>query len=282
MADHLELVLRVLDHQLVGQEDELLGNVDDIELTAEGEALAVTGLTPGAAGLSRRFPGRLGSWAGAIWRLLRPEADPQAVVIPIARIADVGSAIRIDRAAAHEVEASLALEHWLREHVIARIPGATTGGEDREAVGRTGLDVTAPADGDHGSGAGRESLVRVPLRGARWLSSFLGADVVDDSGRQLGRIIEIRCQTSQEPWPITHLHCTRSALGTELGYHSDPDMGPALLRWAMRHWQRHDVLVAVTDIVRVERDPTRVVVVTKDRQHPHAGADANHGGTPDG
>jgi hypothetical protein len=41
----------------------------------------------------------------------------------------------------------------------------------------------------------------------------------------------------------------------------------------VRHWQRHDVLVSVSDITDIEADPARVVVVSKDdRKHPHAGA----------
>ena len=163
MSDHLDLVLRVLDHQIVGHDGRLLlGNVDDLELSPQGADLAVTGLATGPPALARRLPGRLGSWTGLLWHRLRPEADPPATVIPIGHVTDVGSAIRVDQAAARGVEAALGLEHWLAEQVISRIPGSRVGGEEREAVGRTSGEAR-----ETGAGGPRPDpgpLVRAPLR----------------------------------------------------------------------------------------------------------------------
>jgi len=257
----LDVVLRVLDHQVVGPDKELVGNIDDLELTPAGETLAVTGCAVGIGALSQRLPGRLGTWVNAVWRRLSTDSDPQPVVIPLGHIANVGSAITVDRPSARALAESFDLEHWLRRFVVSGIPGAKGGAEpDRE---------------DEAGSAARpvnvlEPPTRPPQPGCRWASDLLRAPVVDDTGHLLGTVIELRCDSTSEPWRVTHIQCTQSVLGTELGYHADPDLGPGLLRWFFRRIQRHDLLIPVGEVVEVRLDPTRIVVSTRDdRRHPH-------------
>ena len=267
--DHLDLVLRVLDHQIIGPDRELVGKVDDLELTPTESGLVVTGVVVGPGGLSQRLPGRLGDWVAAVWRRLSSSSDPQPVVVPIVHVADLGSAVVLTRRAATALQRSFGLEQWLRQYVVSRIPGAKGGEEDR-----------AP-DSDE-SPSRDEPLVnltdpptRPPGPHTRWLSQLLGAPVVDESGRHLGSLIELHCGIGNERWTVTHLQVTRSPLGTELGYHADPDQGPVVLQRAFRRLQRHDLLIAVGEVREIDTEPPRVVVETRDdRRHPHHDAAA--------
>jgi len=256
----LDVVLRVLDHQVVGPDKELVGNIDDLELTPAGEALAVTGCAVGIGALSQRLTGRLGTWVGAVWRRLSTDSDPRPVVIPLGHIAAVGSAITVDGPSARALAESFDLEHWLRRFVVSRIPGAK-GGAELEREGDDGptrpVNVLQPP-------------TRPPQPGCRWVSDLLRAPVVDDTGHRLGSVIELRCDSTSEPWRVTHLQCTQSVLGTELGYHADPDLGPGLLRRFFQRIQRHDLLIPVADVTEIRLGPPRIIVATRDdRRHPH-------------
>ncbi|GAA6527647.1 hypothetical protein [Intrasporangium sp. DVR] len=275
-SDHLDIVLRVLDHQVVGPEREIVGKVDDLELTGPGTDLAVTGFAVGPGGLSQRLPGRLGAWVGAVWRRLSSSSDPQPVVVPVVHVADLGSAIVLGERVAEALQASFGLERWLRRHVVSRIPGAKGGEQETEAGAASGSDATAsPAPGPEASARPTDPPTRPPRPGARWLSALLGAPVLDEDGHHLGDLIEVHCRSGPRRWTVTHLQVTRSALGTELGYHADPHQGPALLKWAFRRLQRRDLLVPVADITEIRDEPSRVVVSTRaDRRHPHHDTDA--------
>ncbi len=256
----LDVVLRVLDHQVVGPGQELVGNIDDLELTPAGDALAVTGCAVGIGALSQRLPGRLGTWVNAVWRRLSTDSDPQPIVIPLGHIGNVGSAITVDRPSARALAQSFELEHWLRRFVVSGIPGAKGGAEpereDEDGSARP-VDVLEPP-------------TRPPQPGCRWVSDLLRASVVDDTGHRLGTVIELRCDSTSEPWRVTHIQCTQSVLGTELGYHADPELGPGLLRRFFQRIQRHDLLIPVGEVVEVLLDPARIVVSTRDdRRHPH-------------
>lgn len=54
--------LHLLDRQIVDVEGRLIGKVDDVELTEEGEELVVTGLLVGLGALLPRLGRRLGPW----------------------------------------------------------------------------------------------------------------------------------------------------------------------------------------------------------------------------
>ena len=256
----LDVVLRVLDHQVVGPEKELVGNIDDLELTPAGEALAVTGGAVGIGALSQRLPGRLGSWVAAIWRRLSTDSDPRPVVVPVGHITAVGSAITVDDPSTRALAESFGLEHWLRRFVVSRIPGAKGGSDPEREDG----------DGPPRPVTVLEPPTRPPQPGCRWVSDLLRAPVVDDTGHRLGAVIELRCDATSEPWRVTHIQCTQSVLGTELGYHADPDLGPHLLQRFFRRIQRHDLLIPVAQVTEVRLDPVRIIVETRDdRRHPH-------------
>lgn len=271
MSDgHLDLVLRVLDHQIVGPRRELVGKVDDLELSWTADAFVVTGLVVGPGGLSQRLPGRLGAWVGAVWRRLSTGSEPQPVVVPTTQVTDLGSAVELTEAAVVALQRSFGLERWLRRYVVGRIPGAKGGDHDEALDSGDGPATPTMSRADL-----TEPPVRPPAPGAQWLSALLGAPVLDEDGHRLGDLIELHTGIGNERWTLTHLQVTHSPLGTELGYHADPHQGPALLRRAFRHLQRHDVLVPVGEITEIRTEPARVVVTRSGaRRHPHHDATA--------
>ncbi|GGU77125.1 PRC-barrel domain-containing protein [Lentzea flava] len=125
-------VLRVdfdlLDRQIVDLDGHPVGKVDDVEFgtTADGRPF-VAAILVGHHALGERIGGRLGRWMAAVARRLHTTGDPQPLRIPFERVAEIGSAIRLD--VRHELLNTPALELWLRDNVIGRIPGASDAGQ---------------------------------------------------------------------------------------------------------------------------------------------------------
>lgn len=225
--------------------------------------MAVRGLVVGPAALAQRLPGKVGAWTGAIWRRLHPEQDPQATVLPVAEITGIGPTIRVSEAARVALEQSFGLEHWLREYVISRIPGATAGETE---------PPTPPARSAHDV-SGRHTPLCDPHVDGQWLSSYLGAEVATESGRRLGRLTEVRCRTggaAGRPWRLTQLRTTRSPFGTELGYDVDDQQGPRPVAALFRHLQRHDPVVDWAEVVAVDLPATIIVSDAAELLHPDA------------
>jgi len=248
-----DIVLRLLDHQIVGPEGELLGNVDDVELLDTDAGLLVTGIAVGPAALAQRMPGRMGDWLHAVWRRLHPDEDPEAVVVPVEHIARLGSAVEVDPYAAEALAEGFGLEQWLRTFVVSRIPGAKGGGDERAG---SGAAPQAPArEASHGSRDtdGSEWSDWRPRPGARFLSSLIGRTVVDATGDELGRICEVHCVGRPPGGPqaamtVTHLQYGRHQRGSELGYTSDREQGPWIVAALLQRWQRDNRVVPVTSV----------------------------------
>jgi hypothetical protein len=236
-----DIGLRLLDRQMVGAEDELLGNVDNLLLETVDDRPTVTAIVSGPAGLGPRFGGRVDGWMRAIWRRLRPEADPTPVVIPMAHVERIAAAVTLDDTAQQLVADGGQLERWLRHYLIARIPGAT-GGPDRLA-------------GEPLDPQGRASALGTPIpRDAHLISDLIGAPVRDSAGNSLGVVLDV---SSAPPHPgrhrvgplaLTHLLYGRRRLGAEMGYVAQRRQGPWLVAAPLRAWQRADRLVPMKDV----------------------------------
>ncbi|CAN7369738.1 hypothetical protein LJR027_002060 [Terrabacter sp. LjRoot27] len=243
-------MLRLLDHQIVGPDGALLGNVDDLEMISDDTGWLVTGLMVGPAALSQRLPGLLGRWVYAVWRRLHPSSDPTPVVLPLAHVTSIGSVIEVNLAAAQALSSTFGLELWLREHVISRLPGAT-GDAEQLATGKQPPSVAETV-------AGVLPLpVRAPLEGARGLSSLIGRTVLAPDGTFVGRVSEVRCVSRPPGHRLDALRArwvvyTRHLAGSELGYSTDRTQGPALVRRLVRIWQRHDRVVAIEHVIGLE------------------------------
>lgn len=114
--------LDLLDRQVLDRDDEPVGKVDDLEFSdldeAEPRLLAIL-LGPQAYG--QRLGGRLGRWiASTAVRLAGTEAP---IRIPIECVDEIGASVKLTIPLA-EIERAERLDHWLRDHLIDRIPGA--------------------------------------------------------------------------------------------------------------------------------------------------------------
>jgi hypothetical protein len=118
-----DAVLHLLDRQIVDPDDAPVANVDDIELRelADGR-LTVSALLIGPGALGPRTGGRLGAWMVAIWRRLRPDADPEPGRIEARLVTHTDSAVHVS-ARARDLKVD-GFEQWVRERVIEKIPGA--------------------------------------------------------------------------------------------------------------------------------------------------------------
>jgi hypothetical protein len=117
--------LRLLDRQLVANDELLAGCVDDLELTAsdDGAQLYVTAIIAGPGGLLYRLGARrLGRWMQWVHGLVGDPARPDPTRIPFNIVADIGSHIELG-CSADEVGAASA-ERWVRDNIINHIPGA--------------------------------------------------------------------------------------------------------------------------------------------------------------
>lgn len=236
-----DVVLRLLDHQLVGPDGSLVGNVDDLELVHRDGDWVVTGIMVGPAALSSRLPGPLGRWTYAVWRRLHPAPDPSATVVPLEHVTSVDSGVHVDGHAARALTAGFGLELWLRDHVVSRLPGSPG---SPSPSGTAGDLATAPGAEGHvarepGSPKEPQWPLRAPLEGAHPLCRLIGRNVLSYAGTRMGRVCELRClgpprDQQQAPLQARWLLYTPRLAGWQLGYSTDPRQGP----WAVRRFQR--------------------------------------------
>lgn len=113
----------LLDRQIVDRDGEPVGKVDDVELTLDAYGVPeVTALLLGQHVLGERIGGALGRWLTAVARRMSEPPGLPPVRIPYDLVARVDSAVHLS--VARELLPDPPLEAWLRDHLIARIPGA--------------------------------------------------------------------------------------------------------------------------------------------------------------
>lgn len=256
------LVLRVLDHQIVGPQDQLVGNVDDLEVREDQGRLVVTGILSGPAAMALRQGGRGGGWLWAIWRRLHPQEDPRPAVIPLDHVRSVDSAVHVSDQAARVLAETAGLELWLRRYVVSRIPGALGGADEGQQDAELARHRRFHPELD--------ASVRT-----RMLSDLLGAEVVSADGAGVGRVIEVLARATERtglevgPLTVEAVVCSTRRLGAELGYTMSPQ-GPWLLQATMRWLHRGDRLVSLDDFDELDWDAGRVRLGRSARpRHPH-------------
>ena len=261
------LNLRLLDHQIVGPEGELLGNVDDLLLEESDGHWFVSSLMTGPAAAAQRQGGRLGHWIEAIWRRMHPDADPAPVAVPMRHVTKVDSAVHVDASAARALAESQGIELWLREKVISRLPGVL--GSDDDHRGAVAMHR-------------RHHTAFEPDPGHTPISSLFGAGVRDSGAASLGRVIEVTATADVEGAEalsrlrLDALVCSKSRIGGELGYTLTPQ-GPWVVRRLVQALHRHDQLVQVDDLDLgsllggrgAEADGSKVLTVRRSAEVTH-------------
>ena len=112
----MNLVNDVLDQQVIDCRGEKSGKVDGIALEIrDGQAPRVAYLDIGTTALARRLSLRLERW------LLRMRHQPKPFRVPWSKVklVDISVNLTIDA----DDYGAFAIENWLRDHIIRRIPG---------------------------------------------------------------------------------------------------------------------------------------------------------------
>jgi sporulation protein YlmC with PRC-barrel domain len=121
-ADRMDVGFQLLDRQIVDRYGMEVGKVDDVELTVpEHGPPYLSALLVGPPAIGPRIGGWLGRAVASVARRLR-SAPGGPLRIPFDVVGDVGIAITLT--ISRDLLAEPELEHWLRNHVIARIPGS--------------------------------------------------------------------------------------------------------------------------------------------------------------
>ena len=116
--------LHLLDRQLVDRNGRLAGKVDDLELEQSDEGyLYVTTILSGLGALGPRLGGRLGRWFTAVHRRLHPDPEPGPARISFGVVKRINN--HVELTVRREDLENQELEVWVRDHVIAHIPGAS-------------------------------------------------------------------------------------------------------------------------------------------------------------
>lgn len=114
------LVRDILDNQLLDVTNKNAGKVDGIVLEMRpGEPTRVRYVEVGPITLFRRLNRRLGDWFAHIDAHFG-EGRGAPIRIPISRVTLDSPSLRLDLAV--EKLPVMALERWLRQHIIAKIP----------------------------------------------------------------------------------------------------------------------------------------------------------------
>ncbi len=112
----------LLDRQVVDRDGQLVGKVDDVELSDE-DPPRVVALLLGPRALGERMGGWLGRLIAGVATRLHSANGPYRARIPYEHVAGVDTVVQLRTR--RELLPEPALEEWLSEHVIGRIPGAS-------------------------------------------------------------------------------------------------------------------------------------------------------------
>jgi sporulation protein YlmC with PRC-barrel domain len=121
----MDAQLELLDRQIVDDDGRMVSKVDDVELTErEDGRLVVTGLLTGPGVLGPRLGGALGSLTTAVWSRLSGRSPDEPGRVDMGVVSDISTVItlRVSRRTA-DVDG---FETWMRDRVIAAIPGSGT------------------------------------------------------------------------------------------------------------------------------------------------------------
>jgi sporulation protein YlmC with PRC-barrel domain len=125
MSEELSLRFDFLDQQIVDADGLPLGRVEDVELERAGRAAPrITALLTGIEALGGRMDGHLGASLARVAERLRPPTSGEGPTrIDADAVESAGAKVEL-KVRHDEVSHVAALERWLSERVVSRIPGA--------------------------------------------------------------------------------------------------------------------------------------------------------------
>lgn len=118
----MEVGRELLDQQVSDRNGEQMGKVDGVVLELRGnQPPRVAALVIGGGTAARRLHPGFARWL-LRWRRRWGPKDDRAFEIPWSQVRKIGVDVKVDLEA--EDTPALAWEHWVRRHIIGRIPGA--------------------------------------------------------------------------------------------------------------------------------------------------------------
>jgi len=118
----MQLGQALLDQQVVDRNGQLMGKVDGIVLEVRaGKPPRVARLIIGGGTAAHRVHPRWGAWL-LRWRRRWGPANDRPYEIPWSAVRKIGVDVKVDVAA--EDTPAFSWEHWVRDRIIGRIPGA--------------------------------------------------------------------------------------------------------------------------------------------------------------
>jgi sporulation protein YlmC with PRC-barrel domain len=116
----MDIRREILDQQLVDRDGLDIGKVDGLILELRGGGLPrIAALLTGGHVLARRLHPRIEGWARRVTRGWGPR-NHEPLRIPWSKVKKIGVDVKVDIAA----EEAMPWEHWVRDYIIGRIPGA--------------------------------------------------------------------------------------------------------------------------------------------------------------
>jgi sporulation protein YlmC with PRC-barrel domain len=115
-----DLALHLLDRQILDTAGDPVGKIDDVELSDEGEVVA---LLSGPQALAARLGGVPGHWLHVLSHGISRRSTAEPTRIPVELVTDFDGAVIVVARSREELCANLN-ENRFRDYVIGRIPGA--------------------------------------------------------------------------------------------------------------------------------------------------------------
>lgn len=238
--------LRLLDRRVVDADGEPLGRVDDLALERDGTSARLVSIVMGPEALGARLGGVLGQLVAGAARL-----RPEGAGAPEVRLEEVDSVDVEVRLRAHRRDLSFPRsEGWVRDHIIARLPGAERSSSSGEIPGGS-------ASSGGGQAANAETGGHQAAGDRIMASALLGTEVVDADGQSLGKLHDLRLAAGAGHG-VAAIVTGRGVVAERFGYARGEVVGPWLLAAFMHRLARDTHEVPWSDLTEIGKTVIRV------------------------
>ncbi|WP_327686428.1 hypothetical protein [Streptomyces sp. NBC_00467] len=113
----------LLDRQIVDPDGNPVCKIDDLELACDNDGhLCATAILVGPAALAPRLGGLLARWVAAVTRRMSINRTEDPARLSMEHVTQIGAVVTVSLPEGHDH--LHALEDWMRDNVIGRLPGA--------------------------------------------------------------------------------------------------------------------------------------------------------------